>query len=136
MPQYGSSYSPYFCIKTGVPQSSNLSPNLFNICTAELPITTNTTITTYADDIAILCPSSDLDEISNFLQNHLDSIDNWTIKWWIKINPESIYVPFTIKRTYTPPVYFQDKYSNSIIFRCQISQIYAWVVTSVDTTTY
>lgn len=94
--RYGRSYSTYFCIKVGVPQDSDLSPDLFNIYTGEISVTINTTIATYADDTEILCPSYDPDETSNFLQIHLDSIDNWTINQQIKINlDKSVYVPFT-----------------------------------------
>lgn len=106
--RYGSSYSPHFSIKAGVPQGSDLSPDLFNIYTADIPFTTNTTLATYADDTAILCANYDPDETSNCLQAHLDSIDNWATKWRIKINPDkSVYVPFTLKRTEPPPVHFQ-----------------------------
>ncbi|KAL4104430.1 hypothetical protein QTP88_019731 [Uroleucon formosanum] len=87
---------------------SDLSSDLFNIYTADIPVTTNTTLATYADDTAILCANNDPDETSNCLQTHLDSIDNWATKWRIKINPDkSVYVPFTLKRTEPPPVHFQ-----------------------------
>lgn len=39
--RYGSSYSIYICIKAGVPQGSNLSPDLFNIYTADISVTIN-----------------------------------------------------------------------------------------------
>jgi len=86
--RYGSSYSAHFSIKAGVSQGSDLSPDLFNIYTADIPVSTNTTLATYADDIAILCANNDHVETSNCLQTHLDSIDNWATKWRIKINPD------------------------------------------------
>lgn len=52
--QYRSSHSSYFHIKAGVPQRSDLSPYLFNIYTAHMPVTTNTIIASYADDTVIL----------------------------------------------------------------------------------
>ncbi|VVC31270.1 Reverse transcriptase domain [Cinara cedri] len=103
--RYDSSYSPHFSIKAGVPQGSDLSPDLFNIYTVDIPVTTNTN---YADETAILCAKNDPDETSNCLQTHLDSIDNWATKWRIKINPDkSVYVPFTLKRTVPPAVHLQ-----------------------------
>jgi len=103
------SHSSHFCIKAGVPQGSDLSPDLFNIYTADIPVTTNATMETYADDTAILCTRNDLDETSNLLQIHLDLIDNWATKWRIKINPDkSVYVPFTLKKTDPIPIYFHE----------------------------
>jgi len=103
----GSPHLSHFCIKASVPQGSDLSPDLFNIYTADIPITTNTTMATYADDTAILCTRNDPDDASNLLQIHLDLINNWATKWRTKINPDkSIYVPFTLKRTNPLPIYF------------------------------
>jgi len=56
--------------------------------TADIPVTTNTTMATYADVTAILCASDDPDETSNLLKIHLESIDNWATKCRIKINPD------------------------------------------------
>lgn len=57
-------------IEDGIPQVSDLQPNLFSIYTADITVTLNTTMTTYADDIEILSTSNDPDEISDFLQIH------------------------------------------------------------------
>jgi len=70
--RYGSTYSSQFCIKAGVPQGSDLSPDLFNIYMAEIPVTTNTIMATATTDAtAILCASNDPDETSNCSQIHL-----------------------------------------------------------------
>jgi hypothetical protein len=47
-------------ILIGVPQGSNLSPNLYHIFTSEIPINSNTVLATYADDIAILSINNNL----------------------------------------------------------------------------
>jgi len=49
-------FSSYFCIQAGVPQGSDLSPDLCNIFTADIPNSTNTILATYTDDAAILSP--------------------------------------------------------------------------------
>lgn len=75
---------------------------------ADIPVTKNTSMATYADDTAILCASNDSKKTSNLLQILLDSIDNWATKWRIKINPDnSVYVPFTLKIPVPPSVYLQ-----------------------------
>jgi hypothetical protein len=52
----GNSISSYFSISPGVPQGSDLSPDLFNIYTSDIPKTTNTTIATYVNDTAYSPP--------------------------------------------------------------------------------
>jgi len=48
-------------IKAGVPQGNDLPLDLLNIYTADIPVTTNTTIATYVYDTAILCARNDPD---------------------------------------------------------------------------
>ena len=104
----GTSTSPYFPILAGVPQGSDLSPDLFNIFTSDFPTTVNTTIATYADDTAILTSDTDPDIASSSLQNHLDLISTWTTRWRVKINPEkSFHVPFALKKKNSPPLQLQ-----------------------------
>ncbi|KAL4126453.1 hypothetical protein QTP88_010675 [Uroleucon formosanum] len=97
--RYGNSVSSFYPIKAGVPQCSDLSLDLFNVYTADIPKTPNTVMATYADDTAILSPNNDPVKTVHFLQKHLDLIDKWSSNWKIKINPDkSIYVPFTLKK--------------------------------------
>ncbi|KAL4098379.1 hypothetical protein QTP88_023004 [Uroleucon formosanum] len=106
--RYGNSVSSFYPIKAGVPQDSDLSSNLFNVYTADIPKTPNTVMATYADDTAILSPGNDPVKTVHFLQTHLDLIDKWSPNWKIKINPDnSIYVPFTLKMSIPLPLYFQ-----------------------------
>jgi hypothetical protein len=68
--RYGSSYSSHFCIKAGILRGSDLSLDLFSIYTTGIPVTTNTTMANYTDDITMLCANNDPDKTSNCLQIH------------------------------------------------------------------
>ena len=105
----GNYFSSTFHIQAGVPQGSDLSPDLFNIFTSDIPQSDNTILATYADDTAILSSSSDPVEASLALQLHLNLIDNWSQKWKIKINADkSIHVPFTLNKKNSPTLIFQE----------------------------
>ncbi|KAL4111825.1 hypothetical protein QTP88_015710 [Uroleucon formosanum] len=104
----GNSFSSYFSIQAGVPQGSDLAPDLFNIYTSDIPKVANTTIATYADDTAILASNTDLTLASSALQNHLDLINSWATQWRIKINPEKSYnVIFSLRKNDFPPLQLQ-----------------------------
>lgn len=103
------SLSSQFQILAGVPQGSDLSPDLYNIYTADIPNSENTLIATYADDTAILSSHSDSTTAYQNLQIHLDNISKWSIKWRIKINTDkSFHIPFTLRKAVLPPIYFQN----------------------------
>jgi len=111
----GDSISSYFSISAGVPLGSDLSPDLFNIYTSDIPKTANTTIATYADDTAILSSNSDPTLSSNYLQNHLNLIKTWATKWKILINPDkSSHVPFTLRKHNLPRSNFKVPSSNQV----------------------
>ncbi|KAL4149790.1 hypothetical protein QTP88_003654 [Uroleucon formosanum] len=104
----GNLFSSYFSIQAGVPQGSDLAPDLFNIYTSDIPKVANTTIATYADDTAILASNTDLTLASSALQNHLDLINSWATQWRIKINPEKSYnVIFSLRKNDFPPLQLQ-----------------------------
>jgi len=104
----GNAFSSYFKIHAGVPQGSDLSPNLYNIFTADIPSSDNILTATYADDTAILS-----DHINNTitalnLQSHLIKIEKWSSNWKIKINVEkSFHVPFTLRKEISPVLHFE-----------------------------
>ena len=68
-------------IKTGVPQGSILSPTLYNIYTADLPQSINTTLATFSDDTAIITTNSDTTTAITYLQDHLTQLQDWFRLW-------------------------------------------------------
>lgn len=101
--RHGHSFSSIFPILAGVPQGSDLSPDLYNIFTSDFPQTQSTISATYADNTSILSSDSDSSKAFNALQHHLDLIEEWSSNWKIKINAEkSVHVPFALNKKNTP----------------------------------
>lgn len=78
-------FSSCFKIHAGVPQGSDLSPDLYNISTADIPNADNILIATYADDTAILSDHNKNNIAASHLQSHLIKIEKWATNWKIKI---------------------------------------------------
>jgi hypothetical protein len=92
-------------IKAGVLQGSVLGLTLYTLFTSDLPTSSNTTIGTIADDIAILSVHKEPDIAASNLQHHLSALQNWFEKWHIKINADkSRYITFTRRKRPTPDV--------------------------------
>ena len=98
----------------GVPQGSMLGPLLYTLYTADIPQTSSTLLSTFADDTAVLAIHPDPVIASRNLQDHLSKIERWTKKWRLKINEtKSAHITFTLRKNTCPPVYI----NNSIITR-------------------
>ena len=97
--------SKYHLIRAGVPQGSVLGPLLYLIFTADVPLTDNTLMATFADDTAIMSSDQDPNTASQKLQQHLNSLQNWMEQWRIKVNPaKSSQITFTTRRAICPQV--------------------------------
>lgn len=88
-----------FPIMAGVPQGSILSPYLYNLYTADLPVPEDTISThTYADDTCYITSHVDPHIVVIRLQVTMDSLNAWSIKWRIKFNAgKSIFIIFTLR---------------------------------------
>lgn len=98
-------YSDEFTLKKGIPQGSVISPVLFNIMLSDLDMfdrdaIDKTTISIYADDIAIWCSGRNLNHLQSKMQQALNHIMEWCNKWDMRISaPKSAVMVFTNKHT-------------------------------------
>ena len=98
-----------FEIKAGVPQGSVLGPTLYLIYTSDLPICDELTISTFADDTAILSSHENPQIASSQLDIYLRRVETWLKNWRIRVNEvKSNHVTFTLRRGNCPPVTLND----------------------------
>jgi hypothetical protein len=92
-------------IKAGVPQGSILAPTLYNLYTADIPHSTLTNLSTFADDTCISSSDQDINVAIDNLQNHLNLFQIWFNQWRIKINEnKSSHITFTLRPNISPPL--------------------------------
>jgi len=75
--------SSHFHIHSGVPQGRILGPLLYELYTSDLPTFRETTLGTFADDLAIFATHEGHTIASRNLQQHLHIIGKWLKKWKI-----------------------------------------------------
>lgn len=103
--KYNNAFSNIFDICSGVPQGSVLGPILYTIFTADMPIIEDVLVATYADDTAVLSSNVCANVASANVQNQLLRLENWFIKWNIKVNStKSNHMTFTLNEHNCPPV--------------------------------
>lgn len=86
----GQSLSESHPLEAGVPQGSILSPLLYTLFTADMPLPQDHRVhlAAYADDTAIIAQSKDPHLLSTLLQDAADSLESFFKKWLIGVNPE------------------------------------------------
>ena len=71
------------CVLSGVPQGIVLAPLLFLMYINDLPLCIHNKLTFYADDVLLYCYVEDC----LLLQQDLDALEQWSIKWQMSFNP-------------------------------------------------
>jgi len=98
-----SSMSDEHNIEAGVPQGSVLGPTLYLLYTSDILTSGQLTMSTFADDTAILSRSKCPQQASAQLAAHLDVVEKWDSDWRIKVNEQKCkQVAFTLNRRNCP----------------------------------
>lgn len=85
-------------IAAGVPQGSCLSPTLYNLFTADVPILQNCYFAMFADDTALLSTSTYPQDIVLNLCLAFESLSNYFHRWKIKVNTSKTQTAFFTNR--------------------------------------
>lgn len=94
----GKSLSEQRPVLAGVPQGAVLSPTLFNIYVADMPVPEQVELAQFADDTATIAVSHSTSAVTNKLQRAANKISKYFSKWRVKINgSKSEAVLFTRK---------------------------------------
>lgn len=108
--KFQDTYTSLRTINSGVPQGSVLGPILYVLYTADLPLSLDITTATFADDTALLAVHEDPVTASRILQNYLNTFEEWSQKWRIKVNEDkSAHVTFSLNIPNCPPVSLNNK---------------------------
>ena len=103
MVKYLDAITTTFPIEAGILQGSVLGPLLSSIYTADLPVSTEIIVATFADDTALLASHTNPIIALSTLQRGLDWMEKWFHKWGFKINEKKFpHVTFTLRKQTCP----------------------------------
>jgi ribonuclease HI len=99
MVRVGDTLSDQFDIGTGVCQGAVLSPLLFNIMLADIPVEHEVDIYCYADDLTFSTSSKDIVTCTRVMQRYIERLVKWLEGWGLVVSQEkSSMQVFTSKR--------------------------------------
>jgi hypothetical protein len=82
---------------------------LYTLYTADIPQTSTTILSTFADDTAIMATHSTPTTASMNIQAHLSKIEHWARKWRLKINETKFaHITFTLRKETCLPVHINQ----------------------------
>ena len=92
-------------VPSGTPEGGLLSPLLFACFINDLPECVQADCLMFADDVKLYC-KVDSTADSDFLQQQLDNLSQWSMRWQLKLNPAKCKVmTITLRRVPTISVY-------------------------------
>ncbi|GBN76767.1 hypothetical protein AVEN_124516-1 [Araneus ventricosus] len=81
-------------MKVLIPQGEKIFPILYSIYVNDIPTTHKTLLGMYADDTAILTRNKNPKYTAAAINQHLEKLDDWFVKWKITLNvskTEAVY---------------------------------------------
>ncbi len=97
-------------IKAGLPKVPPFHPPfqpIYILYTSDIPTSPYTHIAQFADDTAIFMSHHSVSHICNKIQMHLKNIEDWSLKWKIKLNPSKSTAKIFSLRTFATPTPLQ-----------------------------
>lgn len=85
-------------IPAGVPQGSILSPILYSLFTSDVPVPSNCTVATFADDTILMSAATDPSIIIRDLEKGYELLQNYFHRWKIKLNDAKTEAIFFTRR--------------------------------------
>jgi hypothetical protein len=106
MSKHEGSHSELKLIKAGVPQGRVLGPVLYLLYIDDVPITSNSTMATFADGTAVMAVGETVENSTRKLQSAVNKVTIWTKKWQIELSEsKSVHIDFTNKKIRQQPIF-------------------------------
>lgn len=89
-------------LRAGVPQGAILSPLLYILYCSDMPNTFSAELATFADDTALLSKSFSLEAAIETLQESIDNLSSWFLKWRLRLNGSKTVAKIFALRKFDP----------------------------------